>query len=454
MKETDTSLFASLPPTRLFFRCALPSMVSMAVSSLYTVADGIFVGQFIGPEALAAVNLVMPIIMMGFSLANMVAVGSSVQISIRLGEGKRREADSIFTVASLLILAISAVVGALGLFFAPNILHLMGADPTLTGLAAEYLRVFSAFSPAVMIFFAVDNYLRICGKVRYSMNMNIVTSVLNIILDALFLGVFRLGVGWAAFASCLSLTVGTVMGFWPFLRGKLALRFAKGKVPAKAIGNMLANGSSEFFTGIASSVAMVILNTALLRTAGSMAVAAFSIVMYVDSIVKSLLYGMVDALQPAVSYNYGAGENRRVLALEGRLCLAGALISLVVLAAMQLGGGGLIGLFTQSADSALLTMSVRAMQLFSLSYLVSWFGMLCSAFFTALNRPVFSLTLSFCQTLAFPLFFLNLLPRFWGLDGIWATMPASEFVVAILAGALLWRQLLKLKAAPKKAPTE
>lgn len=213
MKETDTSLFASLPPTRLFFRCALPSMVSMAVSSLYTVADGIFVGQFIGPEALAAVNLVMPIIMMGFSLANMVAVGSSVQISIRLGEGKRREADSIFTVASLLILAISAVVGALGLFFAPNILHLMGADPTLTGLAAEYLRVFSAFSPAVMIFFAVDNYLRICGKVRYSMNMNIVTSVLNIILDALFLGVFRLGVGWAAFASCLSLTVGTVMGF-------------------------------------------------------------------------------------------------------------------------------------------------------------------------------------------------------------------------------------------------
>ena len=221
-------LFESLPPTRLFFRCALPSMISMAMLSLYTVADGIFVGRYVGPNALAAVNLVMPLIMMSFALVDLVAVGSSVQISIRLGEKNERAANRIFSFCTGLIVALSCVIGL------------------------------------IMVFFAVDNYLRICGRVRYSMILNVVTALLNIVLDFLFLVVFRWGVAAAAAASCLSIALGTVLGFLPFVMGRLPLRFVRGTISARQLGNILANGSSEFFSSIAGSVMMVILNSVLI----------------------------------------------------------------------------------------------------------------------------------------------------------------------------------------------
>ena len=294
-------LFESLPPTRLFFRCALPSMISMAMLSLYTVADGIFVGRYVGPNALAAVNLVMPLIMMSFALVDLVAVGSSVQISIRLGEKNERAANRIFSFCTGLIVALSCVIGLGGFFLAGPMVSLMGAEAEVTAMGAEYMQVYAVFAPVIMVFFAVDNYLRICGRVRYSMILNVVTALLNIVLDFLFLVVFRWGVAAAAAASCLSIALGTVLGFLPFVMGRLPLRFVRGTISARQLGNILANGSSEFFSSIAGSVMMVILNSVLLRLSGSMAVAAFSIVMYVDSIVDGMLKGLD---QQAYSFRY------------------------------------------------------------------------------------------------------------------------------------------------------
>ena len=197
----QTTFFETLSPTRLFFRCALPSMVSMAVTALYLVADGIFVGLLLGEDALAAVNLVMPLVMISFALADMVAVGSSVQIAIHLGEKRQIDACRIFTFCSGLIVAISCAVGVAGFFLAEPVLRLMGANAAVTALAAAYLQVYALFSPLIMIFFAVDNYLRICGKVRYSMGLNVAISLLNILLDFFFLAVLRRGVAAAALAS-------------------------------------------------------------------------------------------------------------------------------------------------------------------------------------------------------------------------------------------------------------
>lgn len=426
-------LFESLPPTRLFFRCALPSMISMAMLSLYTVADGIFVGRYVGPNALAAVNLVMPLIMMSFALVDLVAVGSSVQISIRLGEKNERAANRIFSFCTGLIVALSCVIGLGGFFLAGPMVSLMGAEAEVTAMGAEYMQVYAVFAPVIMVFFAVDNYLRICGRVRYSMILNVVTALLNIVLDFLFLVVFRWGVAAAAAASCLSIALGTVLGFLPFVMGRLPLRFVRGTISARQLGNILANGSSEFFSSIAGSVMMVILNSVLLRLSGSMAVAAFSIVMYVDSIVGSLLFGMADSIQPAISYNYGARRRDRMLALEKGVLLTGAAVSLAALLWMQLGGQYVIPLFIQGDDPALLEMSLRAMRLFSLSYLLGWAGTCLSSFFTALNRPGRSLILAFSKTLVFPLACLAVLPAALGLDGVWLTAPAAGVLTAALA---------------------
>ena len=307
----------------------------------------------------------------------------------------------------------------------------LGAEPELAALAVQYLRVYALLSPLTTIIFASDNYLRICGRVRYSMILNVVTALLNIVLDFLFLVVFRWGVAAAAAASCLSIALGTVLGFLPFVMGRLPLRFVRGTISARQLGNILANGSSEFFSSIAGSVMMVILNSVLLRLSGSMAVAAFSIVMYVDSIVGSLLFGMADSIQPAISYNYGARRRDRMLALEKRVLLTGAAVSLAALLWMQLGGKYVIPL--QGDDPALLEMSLRAMRLFSLSYLLGWAGTCLSSFFTALNRPGRSLILAFSKTLVFPLACLAVLPAALGLDGVWLTAPAAGVLTAALA---------------------
>lgn len=431
-------IYEQLMPGRLFARCAFPSMVSMAVTSLYTVADGIFVGRMIGADALAAINLVMPLIIMSFALADMVAAGSSVQISIRLGERREGEACRIFSFCSLLIVAISCAAGAGGLLMAEPLVRLMGAGGAVAELAVAYLRVYALFSPAIMIFFALDNYLRICGLVRYSMMLNVLTSVLNILLDFWLLVVLRRGIAAAALASCLSLALGTLLGLLPFLmRRDLPLRFQHGRLPLRMVASILANGSSEFFSNISGSVLMIILNTVLLRLSGSLAVAAFSIVMYVDSVVKSLLFGMADSLQPALSYNYGAGNSKRILALERWVLGAAALLSAATMLWMLLGGEQILALFVRTSDPALLAMSIRAMRLFSLSYLFSWAGIALSSFFTALNRPVFSLVMAFCQTLAFPLFCLTLLSSLLGLDGVWLTAAAAGALSTLLAAALL-----------------
>ena len=445
--------FETLSPTRLFFRCALPSMVSMSVVSLYTVADGIFVGRCIGADALAAVNLVMPLIMISFALADLIAVGSAVQIAIRLGEKKQDDANRIFSFCAGLIFLISCAAGVLGWFFAEPAVKLMGADATVTAYAVDYLRMYAVFSPGIMIFFALDNYLRICGRVKYSMLLNVGTALVNIALDFLFLVVWHQGVAAAALASCLSLMLGTVLSLAPFLTRRLSLRFTRGTLSPRLLGNIIANGSSEFFSNIASSAMMVLLNTVLLHLAGATAVAAFSIVMYVDSIVGSLLYGMADALQPAISYHYGAGLQQRMIALEKRVLTASALVSLAAMTAMLLGGGWIIPLFVPAGDNTLLQMSLRAMQLFSLSYLTVWAGTAFSSFFTALSRPVPSLVLSLSRTLLFPLLGVAVLPALWGLDGVWLMPALGAFATALLALCLLRPVMQRTRLEPI-APSE
>ena len=428
---SSPSVFETLSPNRLFLRCALPNMISMAASSLYTIADGIFVGRFLGEEALAAVNLVMPFLFIGFVFSDMVAVGSSVQIAIHLGEHREREASVIFTRCSLLIEAIALAVGVLGFFFARPLLELMGADPSVTQLACQYLQVFALFTPAVMIYFAVDNYLRICGLTRYSMVLNVTASLLNIGLDYLFLAVFRWGIASAALASCLSLALGSLMGLVPLIGGKLPLRFVKGRLRRGLLKNILYNGSSEFFTNISGSLLMIIVNSLLLHLEGSRAVAAFSIVMYVDSVTASLLYGLADSMQPAISYCYGARLSRRMLAFEKRVLLAGALISSAAFLTMRLGGRALLPLFVGDGDPALIEMSLQAMTLFSFSYLTGWAGVGLSSFFTAVDRPALSLGLSLGRSLIFPLLILACLVPVLGLDGVWLTSPFSSLLTAL-----------------------
>ena len=192
----DSEIFEKLPPTKLFFRLAMPSMITMAFGALYQIADGLFVGRFIGEDALAAVNLIMPIIMIVFGFANLIATGASVRISVLLGEKNREEASRVFTFTLKVIFLISCAVGAVGFLFAEPFVRFLapGATEQAIEYGITYTRVYAAFAPLMLIYHATDNYLRVCGKEKLSMWLSIGTQAFNIALDVIlivFLGSFR-----------------------------------------------------------------------------------------------------------------------------------------------------------------------------------------------------------------------------------------------------------------------
>ena len=173
------ALFANTPPGRLFWMAALPGSIGMLASALYQLIDGILVGQVLGETAFAAINLAMPFVIINFALADLIGVGSAVPIAVRLGQGEERAANNIFTCACLMIVGTGALIGTALFFAAPLLFRLLGAEPELAALATEYLRVYALLSPVTTIIFASDNYLRICGKIRMSMWLNILMSILT-----------------------------------------------------------------------------------------------------------------------------------------------------------------------------------------------------------------------------------------------------------------------------------
>ena len=200
-------LFGETKPSRLFLMAAIPGAISMLSSSLYQTLDGVFVGQGLGSTPFAALNLAMPFVIINFSLADLIGVGSAVPISISLGRGDEEQANNIFSCACAMIVAAGAVIGAALYFAAPLIARLMGAEGELARLAVEYLRVYAICSPLTTIIFAVDNYLRVCGYVRGSMALNIFMSAISCALEFLFLGVLGFGIWGASLATCLGMMV-------------------------------------------------------------------------------------------------------------------------------------------------------------------------------------------------------------------------------------------------------
>ena len=435
----DSEFFEKLPPTKLFFRCAIPSMVTMAFGALYQIADGLFVGRFIGQDALAAVNLIMPLIMMVFAFSNMVATGASVRISMLLGEKKREDASKVFSFSLKFIFLMSCVIGVAGFVFAEGFVRFLapGASEQAIQYGITYIRIYGIFSPLLPIYFATDNYLRVCGKEQLSMWLGIATQALNIILDVILIAFLGQGVWAAAFTSCVAMTLGSVITLLLFRGKRMDLYYTRENLSGKSFLQILANGSSEFFSNISMSVMSVVYNFFLLKYGGTIAVAAFSVIMYVDSIIGMLVFGMCDALQPAISYCYGAGLMGKVRAIFKRIVLGAVVLSTASLLFMMFMGQFVAPLFVKPEDTELLKVSIIGMKLFSLSYLTGWVDMCFSSYFTALERPGRSLLTAFFGTLVFPIGFLFVLTPFWGLEGVWLN-PVISCTASAVATLILF----------------
>lgn len=438
----NQELFGITPPKKLFVKLAIPSLVSMLFSSIYMMSDGMFVGKVIGSTALAAINLVFPIIMIIFAVGDMIAAGASVKIGIKLGEKKEDEASHIFSIALLLLLIINTIFMGVSLFWGKELIFFLIKDQQLADLSYRFASVFSLTLPIIAPLFALDNYLRLCGKVKMSMWINIVVSILNIILDAILIGYFKLGIEYAALSTVLSMFVGTLISLYPFIMKKVTLRLKKPNVPIKEILYIIYNGSSEFLSHISGSIMAIITNGVLLHYGGPVAVAAFAIVMYIDSLMSPLLFGMIDSIQPVISYNYGAKNDKRLAEFFKITCIVGFTISIVTMIVIFMFPDFLVGLFCSKSEVDITNMGKIALLLSAPSYLFNWFIMTVSSFLTGFEKATGSMIIMLVESVILPLILIFVLTRMIGVYGIFLVPTIGGFISVAIA-FILWRKCVK-----------
>ena len=436
MEAKSNRIYAEMPPVKMFFHAAIPGVISMFAMSVYSIIEGIFVGQFIGGDAFAAMNLAMPLVMINFALADMMGVGSSIPISIALGRKDEETASNYFSCAVLLIVLAGIFTGSVMFAFAPQIIRAMGAEEQVVELAVTYLRIAAVLGPLANLVFAMDNFLRISGFVRGSMLLNLLMSGLQIGLVSLLVAVLKLGLIGSALAVNTGFCICAVIALIPFIRGKSVLKFCKPKLTVQMLKRIIACGSPTFLNNIAGRLFSLVMNVLLLKMGGTLAVSTFAVLMYCSDLVQPMLYGLCDSMQPAIGYNWGAESYKRVKSLAKCVFSSTAAVSALAIVVMFSFPRQLASIFVDRSDTALLDLSTHALRLFSVEFFFWWFGYATQSFYNAIQKPRNAAILTLSTAIVFPLVMVAVL---WplGLDGLWLNQAATYVPVGIIAFIML-----------------
>ena len=448
MEQKSNRLYAQMPPVRLFFHAAIPGVISMVSMSIYNIIEGIFIGQFAGGDAFAAMNLAMPLVMITFALADMVGVGSSVPISIALGRKDEDRASNLFSGAVLLILLIAGFTGAVMFLLAPQIMDLMGAEDYVAEQAVLYLRIFAVTNPLTALVFAMDNFLRISGFVRGSMLLNVLMSVLQTVFLVVLVVIIPLGLAGSAIAISLGMSICAFIALVPFVQGKSVLKFCRPRFSVQMLKQIVACGSPTFLNNMAGRLFSLVMNALLIRLGGTNAVAAFAVLMYSSDLVHPVLYGLCDSLQPAIGYNWGAEAYDRVKTLVKCVFSATAAMSVFAIGIMFCFPRQIASIFVTASETELLDLSAHALKLYSVKFFFWWFGFTATSFYNAIQKPGNAAVLTLATAIVFPLLMVVLL---WpmGLDGLWLNQAATYIPVGIIAFAMLRKTQKEMKCCLK-----
>lgn len=411
----------------------LPTIVMMIFTSLYSVVDGIFVSNIVGSEAFAGVNLIMPVLMILDTIGFMIGTGGSALVSKTLGEGKEEKAKKYFSMFIYLTIIIGVVLGIIGFLFMEPVARLIGAEGNLVNICVLYGRVLIIGLPLIQLQNCFQSFLVVAEKPKMGLIISIFAGVTNIILDFIFMYVFKMGVFGAALATTISRLIGGIIPLIYFIRkNSTSLRLVKTKFEIKPILLACANGSSEMVTNLSTSLVNMLFNYQLMKYAGADGVVAYGIIMYVSFIFSGTYLGYSIGSAPIISYHYGAGNTNELKSLLKKSIKLLFITAIVMTLLAELLSKPLANIFV-SYDKELLKMTTTAIILFSISYAISWFNIYASSFFTALNNGFISALISFLRTFAFQIIMIFILPLIWGLNGIWLAVVFAELLSLIVS---------------------
>jgi len=411
----------------------LPTIAMMIFTSIYGVVDGVFVSNCVGSDAFAAVNLIMPIIMILGSVGFMIGTGGSAIVSKTLGEGKKEKANEYFSMLVYLCVVSGVILSVIGIIFTGPIAVLLGAKGSIAKDCVTYGRTVFFMLTGLFLQNAFQSFLVVAEKPKLGLFVTLLAGFTNMFLDFLFVYVLRFGVFGAALATGISQFVGSVIPIIYFAGGKNnVLKLTKCRFNKDIIIKTCINGSSEMVTNMSMSLVNILYNMQLMKYIGTNGVVAYGIIMYVGFIFVGTYMGYAVGSAPVISYHYGAGNKDELKNLFKRSLTIIIVSSVVMTLIAEIIAGYLAGIFV-SYDNNLLELTTEAIRIYAVSYLISGINIFASSFFTALNNGVVSAVISFMRMFVFQIVMILFLPVVLGISGIWTAVIAAEVLSVVIS---------------------
>ena len=437
------------PVGKLLLQYALPAIVAMVASSLYNMVDSIFIGQGVGPMAISGLAITFPFMNLSGAIGAAIGVGASTLLSVRLGQKDYETAQKILGNSVVLKIITGILFGALCLLFLDPILRFFGATENTLPYAREYMVVILLGNVFTHLYFGMNALLRAASKPKQAMYATIFTVVLNTALDPLFIYTFDMGIQGAAIATILSQMTALSWQIWIFSNPNEMIHFKKGiyKLDSTIIKNIFAIGISPFSMNACSCIIVIFINTALVKYGGDLAVGAYGIANRIAFIFFMVVMGINQGMQPIAGYNYGAQHIDRMMRVLNLSIIAGVCVMTLGWLVGELAPYPCARLFT--TDSQLVDMAVNGIRINMIAFPLIGFQAVVTNFFQSIGKAKISIFLSLSRQMLFLLPLLVILPPYWGVDGVWASLPLSDTISFIVTFIIMARYMKKFKLQHK-----
>ncbi len=422
----------------LIIKFSVPAIISMLVNAIYNIVDRIFIGQYVGEEALASLIVVFPIMMILFSLCVLTGLGGTNLISISLGKGSKKDANMYFTNMISLSLAIGIVSSFFVYILRDFILIKLGAGGQVLEYASSYLGIYLLFTPLATLSFAFASAVRAEGFPRLSMVALIISAVTNIVLDYIFIGLFGWGVAGGAFATGIGQTVGVCIYLHHFITKKGILRFdVKNIVPHLGVTrDIMVIGTPSFLTNLGVSVASLVLNSSLIKYGGVESMTAMAAINSLFTIIIMPINGIQGGVSPIIGFNHGAKKRSRVKETLVKALAVAMSFSTIAFIIIQGAPARLLGMFIDPSSSTM-DGAILGLRLFMLSLPVLSISILSIGYFQATQKPKIAIFLGLLRQFLLLIPLLFILPTQFGLIGVWISIPISDFIAVLISGTLI-----------------
>lgn len=427
----DNNILLTEKIWKLFIKFSIPSVIAMSVTGTQALIDGIFLGRFVGTNALASVNIAQPFMSLIIGVSLIIGIGAVSLIGRSLGEGNTQKAQDTCKSSLIITLFASIAIMLFGVFCNRQIASFLGANDVLIDNTALYIRNL-AFCSIFMCFSLIFGvFTRVVGRPDISMKANIFSLIVNIILNTVLIRFLNLGVFGASLATGLAFASGFIISVVPFLSKKTVINMYSGKFNINYSADLLYNGSSEGVGSLAATTTSFVFNLAFMNIAGENGVSAFTAISYISIFANLITGGIAAGIGPIISYNYGAKQYDRIKEILKLSSIVSISLGSIIFIIIMLFKEGLIGLFV-SSNPDVFELALNGAKIYALAFLINGLNVIYSGYFTSIGKALASIIVAASRGIVFIIVGVTIMPRLLGIDGVWATVPCAELLTLLI----------------------